>query len=89
MKEIWKTCTYPLVEPNRYKISSIGRVQNIITGKILMPYQLPCLYYVIKLKSRFIIKNEIKNKYTNFYIHKLVAWEFCEYKSGKTALLSL
>ena len=75
MKERWAIVTYPHVYPNMYEISDCGQIRNFNTKQILSQYTLPCGYKIIKCKS--INPNTNKIMYKNYYIHKLVAWEFC------------
>lgn len=85
-EEIWKICTYPMVEQDNYYISSYGRIKNAITNKILAPYELirdaktENVYYIIKLKYRNPMNN--KTAYKNFRVNRLVAWEYCKKKKG-------
>jgi hypothetical protein len=80
--EVWKLCTYPLVEPNSYYISSYGQIKNALTGRILKQYPLvrdvktENVYYIIKLKFLDMSSNSIR--YKNFRVNRLVAWEFCD-----------
>lgn len=81
--EVWKICTYPLIEKDSYLISSYGRIKNNITGRILKPYELvrdvktKNVYYIIKLK--YADRKTGNIRYKNFRLHRLVAWEFCEH----------
>ena len=85
-EEMWKLCTYPTVEKHSYLVSSYGRIQNVVTGRILKLYKLvkpgfpENVYYIIKLKSRDPLTKH--KKYKNFRVSRLVAWEFCELKEG-------
>lgn len=84
MIEEWKISTYPTLYPKHYAISNMGRLKNLKTGRILKPYVHKITNYeVIKLKS--IDPNDPVNsiKYKNFFIHKLVGWEYCEMHPGK------
>lgn len=81
-EEEWRYVTFPPVILNTYKISSYGNIMNAITGRILVQYQHPrTKYFTIKLKYVSPIDGRIK--YKNFYIHKLVGWEFCELKPNR------
>lgn len=76
-QEIWKRVKFPLVVEDNYEISNYGRIKNIKTGNILITYQHPITaYHTIKLKY---YNYDRSIRYKNFYIHKLVGWEFCNH----------
>ena len=63
MKEIWKSIN----GFNNYEISSLGRVRNITTGKVLKPILNGYGYYKVILYN---------NKAYTRFIHRLVAENF-------------
>ena len=66
IKEIWK----PIENFNNYEISSLGRVKNISTGKVLKPILISTGYYQVGLFKQ--------NKCYRKLIHRLVAEAFLE-----------
>ena len=65
--EEWRVCTYPGVKPNMYEVSSWGRVRNkgsLDTRTIGLNTQ---GYFRIVIDGR------------EYRVHRLVAWEFCEF----------
>lgn len=81
--ERWKISTYPNLYPNHYKISDSGKFINIKTNHILKPYVHKITgYEVIKLKYVNPITSNVS--YRNFFVHKLVGWEYCEHHPGCT-----
>lgn len=70
-----KNINYPTVEKSRYSITDEGRVYNNKTQKWLKSSIDSHGYLIIPLKTD-------DGKYKNFYIARLVAFEFCEMKDG-------
>ena len=64
MKEIWKAIN----EFPNYEVSTLGRVKNISTGKVLKPVLNNTGYYKVILCQN--------NKHYTKFIHRLVAIEF-------------
>lgn len=85
MIEEWRVSTYPTICPKNYAISNMGRIKNLTTGRILKPYVHTITNYeVIKLKSIDPSNSTNNITYKNFFIHKLVGWEYCTMYPGKT-----
>lgn len=73
MQEQWKT----IAEANNYEISNMGNVRNKITLKILKGRQSKSGYHQVSLKI-----NETQ-KFSNRYIHRLVAQYWLENPDNK------
>ncbi|AIW03278.1 HNH homing endonuclease [Bacillus phage Mater] len=72
MQELWVT----IPEAKGYEISSLGKIRNSNTGKVLKTWVNNSGYECIKLSA--------KSKPLNATIHRLVAKAFCEgYEEGK------
>lgn len=68
---IWKKITYPTVKKNLYIISEDGEILNMLTMRKLSPFLDKDGYYRIGLMN-----NDSQPR--NFFIHRLVAFEFVE-----------
>lgn len=71
--ERWKLLSYPKVDFGRYEVSSLGRVRNTKTGRILKPHQSNNGYWRVTL---YCHKHNRKSISVKVSIHRLVAMHF-------------
>lgn len=77
--EEWRLITLPKVVGNTYEVSSLGRVRDIGKDRLRNPSDHTGGYHIVSLKSVIGI-------FRPFYLHRLVAWEFC---SGRDETLEV
>lgn len=78
MEELWK----PIPDYGNYEVSNLGRVRNVITGKILKPIEDAYGYLTVGLYNEACsfsyYKGKKSKKPSKKKIHNLVATAFCE-----------
>lgn len=68
MQEKWKSLKSVVKHGDKYAVSTLGRVKNVNTGRILKPYTLPSGYRQVTLCS--------SSQRKNYTVHRLVALAF-------------
>ncbi|BAN59663.1 HNH endonuclease [Bacillus phage phiNIT1] len=68
MKENWESLKGVVKHGDKYAVSTLGRVKNANTGRILKPYTTPLGYHQVSLCSNSQCKN--------YRVHRLVALVF-------------
>lgn len=78
MEELWK----PIPDYSNYEVSNLGRVRNVVTGKILKPIEDAYGYLTVGLYNEHckcsVYKGRKTKQPSKKKIHNLVATVFCE-----------
>ena len=72
--------TYPGVRPGLYKINTNGQIHNTVTGKELIPFERWNNTY------RGVTLQMLDTDRKTFYLHRLVAYQFCKPPANFTEL---
>ncbi len=78
LDEKFKFITYPTIEADMYVISNYGLVFNTITEHKMTPIKDRDGYLRVQLRTN---RTDLKRKYINIGVHRLVAYAFCENKN--------